>query len=651
MHSTSRNAITHAVLLLLAPLAPALWAQTTPTCNGLPATIVATAPGQITGTSGDDVIVGTSGNDKIFGLAGNDTICGLGGNDQITGGQGTDSLFGQSGNDAFFWAPGDSSDRVEGASETDTLLVVGSAASEAFEFAANGSRLRLLRNVGSVVLDIADVERVDVEARGSSDMITLSSLVGTGVLQVTVDLEGVDGTNTPDAQADSIFVFGGTGNDQITIAGSGNTLSIAGTGPAITIRNPEVALDTLSVYGVGGNDQITAQNLAAGMMKLIIEGGPGNDTITGSNGADSLVGGEGDDTLVWTLGFPADLLGGEAGTDTLQVLGSGVADNVTVSAGALEAAVFNGIDGVNFLTDVEQVVLQVRSGADQVAIHSMVGSAKLQKVTFDLRPSTTVSTGDGYPDTILVNGTNAADTINIAGATGSVTVTGLAPTVVIQGADYARDTLTVSGGAEADVMNAQGLAANVIRLSMRGGFGGDTITGSMGDDVFTWFPGDSSDTIEGLAGNDTLQFNGSGASETIALAANGTRFRFTRDVASVVLDVNDVERVTFAALAGSDTILLSDLGATAVRQVAIDLAGPSSSAGDGQPDTISITALTTGAIATTLGPGTMGINWAGVRYSVTGVEAPNDRFVLQTAAGSVPAMISALETDTAGTDQ
>ena len=30
----------------------------------------------------------------------------------------------------------------------------------------------------------------------------------------------------------------------------------------------------------------------------------------------------------------------------------------------------------------------------------------------------------------------------------------------------------------------------------------------------------------------------------------------------------------------------------------------------------------------------MGIHWAGVRYSVSDVETPNDRFVLQTAAGS-----------------
>src|ERR1044072_4018772 len=84
-------------------VAPAVFAQSVPTCNGLPATIVALTPGGINGTNGDDVIVGTSGDDKIFGFAGNDTICSGGGNDQITGGQGNDTLFGEGGNDTFFW--------------------------------------------------------------------------------------------------------------------------------------------------------------------------------------------------------------------------------------------------------------------------------------------------------------------------------------------------------------------------------------------------------------------------------------------------------------------------------------------------------------------------------------------------------------------
>jgi hypothetical protein len=93
------------------------------------------------------------------------------------------------------------------------------------------------------------------------------------------------------------------------------------------------------------------------------------------------------------------------------------------------------------------------------------------------------------------------------------------------------------------------------------------------------------------------------------------------------------------------------LSGTAVRQVAPDLGGPTSSARDGQPDTISTTALTSNAIATTLGPGTMGITWADVGYSVTGVEMTSDRLILQTPAGATPTMISGINTDTAAIDE
>jgi Ca2+-binding RTX toxin-like protein len=643
MHSQISKVLTRAGLSCLAALvAPTICAQTIPTCNGLPATIVATAPGQIIGTAGDDAIVGTTGADKIFGLGGNDTICGLGGDDQITGGQGNDTLFGQEGNDTFFWAPGDGSDRIEGASGTDTLVFNGSAAPENVEFSANGKRIVMTRNVGTIALDIADIESIDFKAGGSNDLVVINSLLGTGAQQLKIDLEGALNSNIPDGQPDSIIVFGGTGDDQIAVAGTGNTLTITGAGPAIQIRNSEAALDTLSIYGVDGNDQINAQKLAAGLIKLIIEGGPGHDVITGSAGADTLVGGEGDDTFVWTLGSPADGVLGEAGADKLQVVGSGAANNVIISPGSLETTVQNGVDNVAIVTDVEEVVLQMMSGADQIYVNT-AATAKLERVTIDLRPSTTVSTGDGYPDSIIVNGTVAADNISISGGAGSVTLSGLVPMIAVQGSDYARDTLTVSMGPEADVVNAQALGADAIRLVVRGGSGNDTITGSLGNDLFTWSPGDGSDTIDGAAGNDTLQVFGGNISENIALTANAGRFRFTRDIGAVAIDTIAVEQVKFAALGGSDNISLQDLSSTAVRQVAIDLAGPTSPAGDLQPDTILINALTTNAIATTIGPGTMNITWVGVRTSIAGVEPTNDRLILQPPVGAAPALISTLE--------
>src|SRR5262249_2303018 len=87
------------------------------------------------------------------------TVDGGTGNDRITGGRGNDMLFGGDGNDTFVWNPGDGSDTVEGQGGTDTLQFNGSNISEQIDLSANGSRLRLSRDIGGVTMDVAGVER------------------------------------------------------------------------------------------------------------------------------------------------------------------------------------------------------------------------------------------------------------------------------------------------------------------------------------------------------------------------------------------------------------------------------------------------------------------------------------------------------------
>src|SRR5262249_13826435 len=145
-----------------------------------------------------------------------------------------------------------------------------------------------------------------------------------------------------------------------------------------------------------------------------------------------------------------------------------------------------------------------------------------------------------------------------------------------------------------DTVNASSLPAGVVRLSVDGGAGNDAIIGSDGDDVlfggdgddvivgrrgndlavlgagddtFVWNPGDGSDTVEGQAGFDSMLFNGSNASEQIDISANGQRVRFFRDVASITMDLNEVEGIDFNASGGSDTITVNDLSGTGVAQV------------------------------------------------------------------------------------
>jgi len=110
-----------------------------------------------------------------------------------------------------------------------------------------------------------------------------------------------------------------------------------------------------------------------------------------------------------------------------------------------------------------------------------------------------------------------------------------------------------------------------------------------GDDVFQWDPGDGSDTIEGQAGADQLLFNGSNTSEIFDLSANGTRLRFTRNVGSIVMDLDGVEQVDVNALGGADAVNVNSLAGTAVTQVNVDLTGVlGGSSGDGSADAVTV---------------------------------------------------------------
>ena len=123
---------------------------------------------------------GGAGNDTILGSNGADLLLGGDGNDFVDGQQGNDVAFLGAGDDVFQWDPGDGSDIVEGQDGTDTLLFNGSAGDEIFAASANGGRVLFTRNLGNIVMDLNDVERIDVNALGGTDTITVNDLSGHG---------------------------------------------------------------------------------------------------------------------------------------------------------------------------------------------------------------------------------------------------------------------------------------------------------------------------------------------------------------------------------------------------------------------------------------------------------------------------------------
>ncbi len=80
-----------------------------------------------------------------------------------------------------------------------------------------------------------------------------------------------------------------------------------------TIRESRVT--TIRIFGGAGNDTITVSIPGNTRIKTILNGGTGNDTITGGNGSDTIRGGQGNDTLCGGRG--KDTLRGGAGQNAV----------------------------------------------------------------------------------------------------------------------------------------------------------------------------------------------------------------------------------------------------------------------------------------------------------------------------------------------
>jgi Ca2+-binding RTX toxin-like protein len=611
---------------------------------------------------------GGAGNDTILGSNGADVLIGGDGSDFIDGQQGNDVAFLGAGDDTFQWDPGDGSDTIEGQDGADTMLFNGSGGAEIFALSANGERARLTRNLGNIVMDLDDVERIELNALGNTDTITINDMSGTDVTDVNVDLAGVlDGT-TGDAQADTVIVNGSNANDTIDATGSGTSATVTGLAAQVSIANAEGANDSLVINALDGDDTIRATTLPAGVIKVVIDGGADNDSIFGSQGADVFLGGAGDDfifgdngddlalmgagddTFQWDPGDGSDTIEGQDGFDQMLFNGSGAAENIDIAANGGRARFFRNVGNVTMdLNDVERVEFNALGGADNVVVGDLSGT-DVEEVNIDLAGVIDGNTGDGQVDSVTATGTNGNDVIAVLDLDETIAVTGLAATLTIDHAE-AQDRLVINALGGDDVVDASDVAAGRINLQINGGLGNDVLIGSQGDDVFiggdgndlalmgagndtfVWNPGDDNDTLEGQAGIDTMLFNGANVAENINIAANGGRVIFFRNVASVSMDLNDVENIDFNALGGADTIVVNDLAGTDVTNVNINLAA-AGGGGDAQPDTVIAQATNGDDVVLAFGDAA-GVSVLGLaaQINITGAEAANDRLTVNLFGG------------------
>ena len=285
----------------------------------------------------------------------------------------------------FQWDPGDGSDIVEGQDGTDTLLFNGANIGEKIDISANGNRARLFRDVGNVTMDLGGIEHIQLNMLGGPDTITVNDLSGTDVSQVAIDLSAQAGTGTGDGAADTVITNGTANNDQISVATSGNSIVVNGSGGAghgFTAPNPPMTRSSSTVSPVTTPSMLrsstqvrsTSRSTVAPAMTRII-GSKGDDVVIGGQGNDVASLGAGNDTFVWNPGDGSDIVEGQAGADTLQFNGSNIGENIDISANGSRIRLSRDIGSITMdVNGTETINVRALGGEDTITVNDLTGT-------------------------------------------------------------------------------------------------------------------------------------------------------------------------------------------------------------------------------------------------------------------------------------
>lgn len=252
-------------------------------------------------------------------------------------------------------------------------------------------------------------------------------------------------------------------------------------------------------------------------------------------------------------------------TGVLTVIGDNAANDIVVSA-------------------ADNGTLQVTNNGAAVAIRSTFGDAKkanLQTVNVDAR---------GGADSIVI-----ARSINVLDGNGRLV---FAANGTLNGGG-GNDTIRVLAGGFVGGLPAQGqpLPAIVGNYTMYGGsgddfldsgFGNDVMFGEGGNDTLRWLPGTLIDAFDGGSGNDTVVVvgntsaipdlttpdpNDTGNGDSFRLdadpATGGAKFQRT-NLVPFFIDITTSETVVMQTGGGNDTITVTALAGTGIRNVVMD---------------------------------------------------------------------------------
>jgi Ca2+-binding RTX toxin-like protein len=215
-----------------------------------------------------------------------------------------------------------------------------------------------------------------------------------------------------------------------------------------------------SIAGGNGDDTL---NGGAGVETF--SGGNGDDFVDGGRGNDRADLGRGDDTFQWDPGEGSDSIEGQSGNDRMLFNGAAGGETVTMTANNGRLIFFRQPGAVTMNTDdVEIVDFNALGGPDSITVNDLSGTDVTQ-TNLDLGAALGGNAPDGQLDSVIVDGTDGVDDINVAGNGSGADVTGLATAVSIKHADPTdadpTDSLVVNTLAGADNVHLAGVAGEL----------------------------------------------------------------------------------------------------------------------------------------------------------------------------------------------
>jgi len=538
----------------------------------------------IVGNDGINVLDGGKGNDTVNGGAGADTLYGGAGNDTLDGGTGTDNLYGGNGND-IYWVDSQNDvvrDIIDTGGTSGNDLVRSTATQYALANFSNVENLTL-EELGTVQVGQGNNMANTVKGNkydnflsdGSFDYVGGGGWVGADNAKDTLD--GGAGNDTffttvgsTASTIDNIVDSAGTGDTLVLMVSVASntglktvankvalTLGATNTGTGAAPGFNLTGIENLDLGDWGQNHVLTgtftgfnimgsavANSIFGSNLDDILDGGGGNDYLTGYLGTNTLKGGAGNDSLDGSFATSINTLEGGLGDD-LYVFGTNTANSITASGETggidkitatdmsidLTSAAYGGTTGG--AGTVEKVALTVTSNF----IYLVTGTSAANELQ--------LVSHSGTMATSLIGG--AGDDIYIVGNSGQANTTAfsLGMAVVTEGASAGTDKVI-------SYIDNYILQANVENLELGVLTNGTNVLVGTGNTLANNIKGnDGNNILDGVlntSGNDTLV--GGKGSDTYVIHKS-------TDVVTELLN-EGTDSVVFGTLAGGTYVLAAN---------------------------------------------------------------------------------------------